>query len=81
MSSHKQVHQNLQTNKNNTKPPSEPRRRPQRIAARLQAEYFCAFQFQELKWVEHDDIDTKGLIIPDVLSIEPRTPVIESQKS
>ena len=31
--------------------------------------------------VEYDDGDTEELIAPAVLSIEPETPVIESQES
>ena len=80
MSFHKQVHKNLQTNENDLSSPLEPRRRPQRIAARCQRDYLCVFQFQELEWVEYDGVDTEGLIILEVSSIEPGTPVIESQE-
>ena len=30
--------------------------------------------------VEHDDVDIEGLMIPNVLSIEPGTPVTMSKK-
>ena len=52
--------------------------RPQRIAARRQRELLGAFQ--ELEWAEMDDVDTEGLVIPHVTSIEFGTPVIESQE-
>ena len=81
MSSHKQVDKNSQTNENKYSPPSEACRRPHRIAARSQREYLFAFQFQELEWMEYNDVGTEGLIIPEVSSIEPGTPVIESQES
>ena len=31
-------------------------------------------------WTEMDDVDTEGLVIPDVTSIESGTPVVESQE-
>ena len=48
MSSHKQVHKNLQTSENDASPPLESCRRPQRIGARPQKKYLCLFQLQEL---------------------------------
>ena len=54
--------------------------RPQQIAARRQRELLCAFQFQDLEWAEMDDVDTEGLVVPDVTSIESGTPAIESQE-
>ena len=84
LASHKKLHkeneEQSQRNENDPPPPQEPRRRPQRIAARRQRELLCAFQFQELEWAEMDDVDTEGLVIPDVTSVESGTPVIESQE-
>ena len=51
MLSRKQIHKNLQANKNNPTPPPKPRWRPQRITAQRQIEDLCAIQFQELNWV------------------------------
>ena len=43
----------------------QPRRlRPAR--SRQQKELLCAFQFQELEWMELDNVDTEGLVIPPV---------------
>ena len=47
-----------------------PRLRPQRVAARWQKEPLCTFQLQELEWMELDDVDTEGLVIPPVSSIK-----------
>ena len=58
-----------------------PRLRPQRVAARRQKELLCAFQFQELEWMELDDVDTKVLVIPSVSSIKPGTPIIEKSEA
>ena len=84
LASHKKLHkeneEQSQRNENDPPPPQEPRRRPQRIAARRQRELLCAFQFQELEWAEMDDVDTEGLVIPDVTSIESGAPVTESQE-
>ena len=46
-----------------------------------QREYLFAFQFQKLDWLEHNEVDTEGMIIYQVLSIDPGTTVIESQES
>ena len=54
--------------------------RPQRFAARRQKELLCAFHFQELEWMEPDDVDTEGLVIPQVLSIKSGTPIIENSE-
>ena len=43
----------------------QPRRlRPAR--SRQQKELLCAFQFRELEWMELDNVDTEGLVIPPV---------------
>ena len=68
-------------NKNDPLPPLEPCWRLHRIVTQHQREYLCPFQFQELERVEYDDVDTEGLIIPEVLSTELGTPVIKSQES
>ena len=57
------------------------RLRSQRIVARRQKELLCAFQFQELEWMELDNIDTEGLAIPPVSSIKSGTPIIENSKA
>ena len=41
----------------------------------------CAFQFQELEWMELDDVDTEGLVIPPVSSIKSGTPIIENSEA
>lgn len=37
--------------------------------------------FQELEWVEYDEADTEGLIIPEDSSTEPGAHTIQSQES
>ena len=56
--------------------PPPPRVRPQRIAAKRQGELLCAFAYQELEWMDMDDVDTEGFDIPNELTIQPGTPVI-----
>ena len=40
--------------------------------------FYHVFQFQELEWVEYNDVDSEGLIIPEVSSTKPGTSAIES---
>ena len=61
-------------------PPPLPRPRPQRVAAKRQGELLCALEFQELEWVVDDDVDVEGLVIPDGMSVEYGTPVMEVQE-
>ena len=56
--------------------PPPPRVRPQWIAAKRQGELLCAFAYQELEWMDMDDVDTEGFDIPNELTIQPGTPVI-----
>ena len=82
---HEQMHNKQRTTPSDisSEPPSKqsaetvqpPRLRPQRVAARRQKELLCAFQFQELEWMELDDVDTEGLVILPVLSIKSGTPI------
>ena len=58
-----------------------PRLWPQRVAARRKKELLCAFQFQELEWMELDDVDTEGLVIPPVSSIKSGIPIIENSEA
>lgn len=75
--SHNGNKEKSQRNENDPPPPPKPRRRTQRITARRQRELLYVFEFQELEWAELDEVDTEGLAIPDVSSVESRTPVIE----
>ena len=84
---HEQMHKKQKTTPSDipSEPPSKqsaetvqpPRLRPQRVAARRQKELLCAFQFQELEWMELDDVNNEGLDIPPVSSIKTGTPIIE----
>ena len=56
-----------------------PRLRPAR--SQQQKELLCSFQFQELEWMELDDVDTEGLVIPPVSSIKSGTPIIENSEA
>ena len=77
------MHKKQKTNPSDipSEPPSKqsaetvqsPRLRPQRVAARRQKELLCGFQFQELEWMELHDVDTEGLVIPQVSSIKSGT--------
>ena len=91
VSLHEQMHKKQKTTPSDipSEPPSKqsaetvqpPRLRPQRVAARRQKELLCAFQFQELEWMELDDVDTEGLVIPPVSSIKSGTPIIENSEA
>ena len=72
VSLHEQVHKKQKTTPSDI--PSEP---PAKQSAEtvLQEELLCAFQFQELEWMELDDVDTEGLVILPVLSIKSGTPI------
>ena len=80
MSLHEQIHKEQKTTPSDipSEPPNKqsaemvqpPRLRPQRVAARRQKELLCAFQFQELQWMELDDVDTEGLVLLPVSSIK-----------
>ena len=60
----------------------EPSRlRPQSAAGQRQKELLCAFQFQRLHWMELDDVDTEGLIIPPISSIKSGTPTNENSEA
>ena len=88
VSLHEQMHKRQKTTPSDIpyEPPSKqstetvqtPRLRPQRVAARRQKELLCAFQFQELKWMELDNVETEGLAIPTVSSIRSVTPIIKN---
>ena len=67
--------------KQSAKTVQSPRLRPQRVAARRQEELLCAFQFQELEWKELDDVDTEGLVIPQLSPIKSGTPIIENSEA
>ena len=67
--------------KQSTETVQPPRLRPQRVAARRQKELLHAFQFQELEWMEPDDVDTEGLVMPPVSSIKSGTPSIENSEA
>ena len=76
MSLHEQMHKKQKTTPSGipSEPPSKqsaemvqpPCLRPQCVAARQQKELLCAFQFQELEWIELNDVDTEGLAVPKV---------------
>ena len=38
-------------------------------------------QLKQLEWMELDDIETEGLVIPPVSSIKPGTPIIENSEA
>ena len=87
VSLHEQMHNKQKTTPSDipSEPPSKqsaetvqpPRLRPQRVAARRQKELLCAFQFQELEWMELDHVNNEGLDIPPVSSIKTGTSIIE----
>ena len=91
VSLHEQMHKRQKTTPSDIpyEPPSKqstetvqtPRLRPQRVAARRQKELLCAFQFQEFEWMELDDVDTEGLVIPPVSSIKSGTPITETSEA
>ena len=91
VSLHEQMHKKQKTTpsdipseppcKQSTQTVQPPRLRPQCVAARRQKELLCAFQFQELEWMELDDVDTEGLVIPPVSSIKSGTPIIENSEA
>ena len=91
VSLHEQIHKKQKATPSDipSEPPSKQsaetvqplRLRPQRVAARRQKELLCAFQFQELEWMELDDVDTECLVIPPVSSIKSGTPIIENSKA
>ena len=91
VSLHEQIHKKQKTTPSDIpfEPPSKqsaetvqpPRLRPQRVAARRQKELLCAFQFQELEWMELNGVNTEGLAMPPVSSIKSGTPVIENSKA
>ena len=91
VSLHEQMHKKQKTTPSDipSEPPSKqssetiqpPRLRPQRVAARRQKELLCAFQFQEFEWMELDDVDTEGLVIPPVSSIKSGTPITETSEA
>ena len=49
-----------QSSKQSSEMVQPPRLRPQRVVARRQKELLCTFQFQELEWMELDDVDTES---------------------
>ena len=53
----------------------------QPLRLRPQPELLCAFQFQELEWMELDDVDTEGLAMSSVSSIKSGTPIIENSEA
>ena len=96
VSLHEQMHKKQKTTPSDipSEPPSKqsaetiqpPRLRPQRVAARWQKELLYAFQFQEFQWMELDDVDTEGLVIPPpppppVSSIKSGTSIIENSEA
>ena len=88
VSLHEQMHKNQKTAPSDipSEPPSKqsaetvqpPRLRPQRVADRRQKELLCAFQLQELEWME---LDAEGLVIPPVSSIKSGTPIIGNSEA
>ena len=68
VSLHEQMHKKQKTTPSDisSEPPNKqyaetvqpPHPRSQRVAARRQKELLCTFQFQELEWMELDDVDT-----------------------
>ena len=56
--------------KQSAKPVQPPHLKPQSVVAWRQKELLCAFQFQELEWMEPDDVDTEGLVMPPVSSVK-----------
>ena len=68
VSLHEQMHKKQKTipsdisseppNKQSAETVQPPHPRSQRVAARRQKELLCTFQFQELEWMELDDVDT-----------------------
>ena len=91
VSLHEQMHKKQKTTlsdipcepprKQSAKTVQPPRLRPHRVAAQRQKKLLCAFQFQELGWMELDDVDTEGLVIPPVSSIKSGTPIIENSEA
>ena len=91
VSLHEQMHKRQKTTPSDIpyEPPSKqstetvqtPRLRPQRVATRRQKELLCTFQFQEFEWMELDDVDTEGLVIPPVSSIKSGTPITETSEA
>ena len=88
---HEQMHNKQRTTPSDTssEPSSKqsaetvqpPRLRAQRVAAQQQKALLCAFRFQELQWMKHDDVDTEDRVIPPYSSIKSGTSIIENSKA
>ena len=91
MSFHEQIHKKQKTtpsdisseplSKQSAETVQPPCLRPQRVAARRQKELLRAFQFQESESMELDDVDTEGLVIHPVSSINSGAPIIEKSEA
>ena len=91
VSFHKQMHKKQKTapcdipfqppSKQSAKPVQPPHLKPQSVVAWRQKELLCAFQFQELEWMEPDDVGTEGFVISLVLSIKSGPPIIKNSEA
>ena len=91
VSLHEQMHKKQKTipcdilfeppSKQSAEPVQPPHLRPQSVVAWWQKELLCVFQFQELEWMELDDVGTEGFAISLVWSIKSGPPIIENSEA